>query len=342
MLCYLIRPIGFSESEHGNLEAILTIANGRLRENWRWTTNGPADVYLVAAESSLEWERHSAALPRDRLLACTLPGLNIDARWQIRREPLQLPSFRELTRMLDAIGAELAFGDLSTASSSDASKPAGPTSSDREAREEADDFYDPGKHLLGIIRDCLMDGVPRRLTARDGNYTVLIEPERGLCFVSDDKALPSSLLSASRDRIQEQRLGSEQLAHEISVMGSPGMAISDLVFIAALFGSRGRLWIGCRFDEPVRLKRWPDLRHLPQYMEYMGVMAFMSGNTADVKTIAARTGASVEKVINFHNACVALDLLDRGGEVSIREKALNPEIRRLYGKIAKRLQNNEA
>jgi hypothetical protein len=341
MSFYFIRPVGFPEDEYAKLEAVLTIAHSRLHDDWQCTADGPADIYLVTVESLREWNRHQAELPRDRLLACILPGLEIDgARWWIQRDPKHLPSLLALARTLNAIGAELASGDLSSAPAPvpGASKPVQVTLPAIPV-DDAGDFYDPDKHLIGIIRECLADGLPRRLTCGDESGAVLVEPGRGVCFVSGDNVLSSPLLSAPRDEIQVRRLDDGQLARDISAMGSRGRDLGDLIFLSALFGSRGRLWAGCRCDEPVRLKQWPDSRNLLHHVEFIGLMAFMSSNTADVNAIAVRTGAPEDKVINFHNACMALDLLDRGGEVSIREKPVDPEMRTLYGKIARRLRS---
>jgi hypothetical protein len=339
---YSIRPVGFSKNEYTKFEAIMTIAQGRLYDEWQCIAEGPADIYLVTVESLQEWNRHQVELPRDRLLACTLPGFEIDgARWWIQRDPEHLPSLLALARTLNLIGAELASGNLSGAPISvkpETPKPMEAISPATPAND-ADSFYDPDRHLIGIIRECLADGLPRRLACEDKSGAVLVEPRRGICFVPGDDVLSSPLLSAPRDQIQVHRLGDEQLARDISTMNARGRALNDLIFLAALLGSQGRLWVGCRHDEPVRLKQWLDFRNLFHHMDFIGLMAFMNSNTADVNAIAARTGISIDKVINFHNACMALDLLDRGGEVSIREKPANPEMRSLYGKIAKRLQS---
>jgi hypothetical protein len=359
---YSLRPVGFPEKEQTLLESLLTLARGMLHDVWQWTTDGAADVYLVAVESLREWGHYQAEFSQDRLLVYAASDLEIDTPWLIRRNRESLPSLRMLAQMLNAISAELGSASVHLSLTSKTSIPAGATppaetavAAGLESRVKAgaknipassrvvvvaDGFYDPDKYLIGVIRDGLADGVPRRLTCADGGGgAVLVEPGREVCCVYGDKALLWPLLVAPRDRIREQRFSDKQPGDETAAEGSHEFTFGEVLFLSALLGSQGRLWAGCRHDEPVRLKQWPNLRHLPHYMDYIGLMAFMSSNTADVKSIAERTGASRDKVINFHNACAALDLLDRGGEISIREKSLNPDMRDLYSKIAKRLHN---
>jgi hypothetical protein len=413
---FFIRPVGFPENERAWLEAILTIGRGMLRDEWRWTTEGSADVYLVAVESRAQWERRRAELPPDRLVACILPGLEIDAGWRIKRAPERLPSLHELTRTLNCVSESLAarptvgagsvpfpaaeksgaveteagqvaaFGAavptpaetaqesipareatwVPPASAEDrvpvaeveeaipadsapvampAPQSAAPVSVNRHPERlhplpttaAGGDVYDPEEYLIGVVREALADGVSRWLACADGGGTLLIEPEHRMCFVPGDKALLWPILSAPRSRIEVQLLTRSELARETVAAHAHGLAIGDLVFLTALIGSRGRLWIGCRLDEPVRLRQWPDLKPLPHYMEYVKLAAFMSGNTADIRTIAEHTGTETDKVVNFHNACGALDLLERGGVVSIRRKPIDAGVRNLYQQIARRL-----
>ncbi|MGZ8218712.1 hypothetical protein [Methylomagnum sp.] len=327
MSSYTIRPIGFSDKEAASLEAIFTIASGRLRDNWRWAAAGTAHIYLAAVESPQEWEHYRQDFPGDRLLACVPPDLGIDAHWRIQRDPARLPSIQQLIQTLDAAGTELASG---SPLSPRASEPISPP-------EATDDNYDPARYLIGIVRECLADGLPRRLAGQESG-PLLIDPRSRLYFAPGDQTLWLPLLSTPRDRIQTQPLDERQMAAEAAAMESGGLGLDDLIFLAALRSSQGRLWTGCRLDEPVRLKRWPNLKSMSEYVDYIGLMAFMSNNRADLSAVAARTGNPLDKVIDFHNACMALDLLQRGGDTAIQEKPVNPAMRDLFGKIVHRLR----
>lgn len=382
MSSFSIRPVGFPERDYVWLEAILTIAGGRLHDNWRWTAEGLADVYLVSVESVSEWDRYLAELAPDRLIACAIPDLDIDARWRIDRDRGKLPALRDITQVLNAVGFDLGSSSFTAdargeapsrlratavpqpgtplapvkpeeiaveASSSTSflqgvSVPAGLKQPDADAPcaifTEAliDETYDPEQYLMGIVRECLADRVPRRLSCSDGGGTLLIDPERNQCLISGGKLALLPILSALRDGIEVTLLRHPELTQEAVAAHAHALAIDDALFLSVLLGSRGRIWAGCRFDEPVKLKQWPGFGHLPNSVEYLKLAAFMSGNNADVRTIAERTGIPEDLVINFHNACMAVGLLERGGEVAVRDKSINQNVRDLYEKIAKRLQ----
>lgn len=383
MSSFSIRPVGFPEREHASLEAILTIARGTLRDNWRWIAEGSADVCLVAVESKEEWRRYCNELSPSQLVACAPPSLDIEVPWRIDRDPDKLPPLRQVVQALNALGAAMvSAGGLPDATASRGSPHADtPPKSTFESRtlapeagnlglgksgtgpiirtfseapvppvpeqerindrfpvaDESGKFYDPDRYLIGIVRECLADGVSRRLSCADGGGTLLVDPERALCLVFSDNVALLPILSASRDKIQVQLLSQADLAEALAAHAQ-ALAVNDVLFLSALLGSHGRIWRGCANDEPVRLRQWPGLGHLPNSVEYINLAAFMSGNNADVQTIAERTGMPVGQVIDFHNACMAVELLDRGGEVAVREKSINPNVRALYQKIAKRLQ----
>jgi hypothetical protein len=77
MSIFIIRPIGFPADDHPGLEAILTLGRNRLRDEWRWSTEGAADVYLVAVESPEQWEKCRAAFPAAPLVACVPVNLEV-------------------------------------------------------------------------------------------------------------------------------------------------------------------------------------------------------------------------------------------------------------------------
>jgi hypothetical protein len=370
MATYSICPVGFPDKESTALEAIFTIASSRMRNHWHWVAHGNADVYMVWADSQEQWSGYQAQqLPKERMLAFILPGISLDARWQIQHSPGRVPSLRELIQALDAIGDELAAGvaasDEAEAMATDNPPPAqtAPPEATRAASlapellsvvplppavpapveptvtDSAAACFDPDRHLLGLIRLAQADGVPRRVVDEVSGAALLVDAAQEHFFAPGDSSAWLPLLSASRDHILAQPMDARQLEAEAAAAGFGMKALDDLIFLAALMGSQGRLWVGADTNVPVHLKRWPNLKSMPQYSDYVGLVAFMNGNTADLKTIAERTGLPLGKVIDFHNGCMALDLLEVRDATEIREKAVNPALRSLFGKIAQRLRD---
>ncbi|MGZ8249762.1 hypothetical protein [Methylomagnum sp.] len=374
MACLFVRPVGFTEAQHSWLESLFTIAQSRLRQDWRWLADGPADAYLAAVESADQWTAYSAEFPPDKLVACATPHLEIEAEWRINSAPEKPPGLSELIRVLNAMGAKLTGATETVETTPPAAyppqvahpaeppappdqapaqptpiaeviekRPAHPFIEPRlSVAAEDETVYDPEHYLPGIVRQSRADGVPRRLVCDDGGGTLLIDPDPKLYFVPGDKIALWPILSEPRQRIEVHLLSHEGLTREVLGIRARGIALDELVFLAVLLGSRGRLWAGCRPDEPVRLKRWPDLKnlsHFPDSVDYVRVAAFMGGNTADLSTIVANTRISEEKAINFHNGFEALGLLERGGEASVRQPAADAQDRDLYEKIATRLKS---
>lgn len=365
MATYSICPVGFPNTEGTALEAIFTIASSRMRGHWHWVANGSAaDVYMVWVDSQEQWNSYQAQYPHQRMLAFSLPDVPVDARWQIQHSPGHVPSLRELIQALDAVADDLAAGWVSDEPESMAvdnpfpvppgtitaaplaneslsvtppsPEPTAPVQSTALAGDDA--CFDPDRHLLGLILQAQTDGVPRRFVDPVSGAALFVDAAQDHCFAPDDLAAWLPLLSASADRILVQPMDSGQLEAEAAAADFAMKALDDLIFLAALMGSRGRLWIGVDIARPVHLKRWPNLKAVPQYSNYVGLVAFMNGNTADIKTIAERTRIPLGKVIDFHNGCLALNLLETRDAIEIHEKAVNPALRSLFGKIAQRLR----
>lgn len=361
MAIYSIYPAGFPDQESTALEAIFTIASARMRDDWRWALTESADVYMVRVDSPEQWSRYQARYPSKRMLAFRPLHVSVDARWQIRYLPGQVPSLRELIQLLDAVGDELA-ADVAAADgppsgrfvppeaamapppaqepqSAASPSPAPPEPPRPIVTDVSGMCYDPAHYLLGLIRQAQADGVPRRLVDETSGAALFLDAGQNRFFAPAEVAAWHPLLPATKAQILVQPMDIRQLEGEAAAAGCTMRALDHLIFLAALMGSQGRLWIGASLDAPVRLKRWPSLRSVPDYSDYVGLVAFMNGNTADLKTIAKRTGVPLGQVIDFHNACMALDLLEIRDTMEICEKAVDPALRSLFGRIAQHLRD---
>jgi hypothetical protein len=348
MSCFFVQPVGFTEQQLNWLESLFAIAQNRLRDHWWWTAHGQADAYLVVVESLSQWQSYLAEFPQDRLVACVVPGVDVDALWAIPRTKDAPPSLHELIKVLDAMGAELGSSvsilkgrqnNPMPALAPEAPKAIAATAPPEPVNDSH--VYNPEFHLPGILRDAQADGIPRRLLCDDGG-ALRIDPDPKLYFAPGDKIALWPILSAPRGQISVSLLSHADLAGQVAAIRSHGMALDELIFLSVLLGSKGRLWIGCSPEEPVRLRRWPDLKNLSQFpdaREYIRLATFMSTNTADIKTIVSHSGIQEEKVINFHNGFESLGLLDRGGSISLEEKSGDPKAHKLYEKIAARLKS---
>ena len=188
--------------------------------------------------------------------------------------------------------------------------------------------FNPAVHFLGLLKKAISDGIARRCSMTDGPqivisprqmtyYSASISPAelRALClaqpFDLQIEALPNWSPEGGQETIQVGRMRMRtQSANALAGLASK--PLGELLWLAAVSASNGRLLQGCRADEPVRLKQWPDLALLKHHGGYLQLAQFMQANSADLLTVAKRTGVPLSDVYEFHNACAMLGLVERG------------------------------
>jgi hypothetical protein len=94
---------------------------------------------------------------------------------------------------------------------------------------------------------------------------------------------------------------------------------------------------GKRSHDVVRLKRWPDFSRLSNDRGLLPLAAFMSGNAADLHTVAKHTGIPMEQVVDFHNACAVLDYLEYLPEQRLQKRPVSEQERTTFRRISKSL-----
>lgn len=198
--------------------------------------------------------------------------------------------------------------------------------------------FNPSFHFLGLIQKSMMDGTVRRCTL-PGSPEVYLVPGENLYYTAASRveALEALCLAAPFDLAVEAlpdwrghggketvRAGRMWLRKQAP--GTPSnlsaRPLPELLWYAALCASRGQLLRGCRADDPIRLKRWPDFSVLPHRESFMALAGFMAEESADLMTVAERTGVALAEVFDFHNACATLGLIERGNVFEPQEYLL--------------------
>jgi hypothetical protein len=85
------------------------------------------------------------------------------------------------------------------------------------------------------------------------------------------------------------------------------------------------------------LKHWPQVAHLPSYREFVKIAGFMNHNAASLESIAGHTEAPLGKVIDFHNACEVMGVIERHVPEELVNKPKEGCVKDLYRKISSRL-----
>jgi hypothetical protein len=349
---------GFTEAEQSNLLAILTLSERALKAAWTFTPfMDSADIILVSLNTDAGREFWRQCPQDHRFVACTQDDEGGEARWKLRLSPQSPPSRQALLQLFNALGDFLAQAPpastaLPTPPTPEAASPATPPALPPLPEPEApcpapaqaapapgsDELFAPQSCLLGILQEALRSGQNLSLIApSQPQILVCTETQSfysvvGVEALSDFCALPAQAIQASPlTRAEIERLSQERKMSR--------QALDELLWLAALYGSQGRLLQGCAADTVLHLKHWPQVSHLPHYRAYLRVAAFMNQNAADLAYIAAATGMPLATVYDFHNACEILGLLERGIEPFLKKKEVNGALRNLYRMISTRLSH---
>ncbi|SMF95336.1 hypothetical protein SAMN02949497_2697 [Methylomagnum ishizawai] len=189
--------------------------------------------------------------------------------------------------------------------------------------------FNPSFHFLGLIQKALSDGIPRRCSmpacpevyivpTDKAYYTTApnVQALRELCLAAPFdlmvEPVPDWRPDGGKEAVQAGRLWMRKPKAETAAPSLPARPLQELLWYASLSASHGQLLHGCRADDLVRLKRCPDFSILPHSEHDMTLAVFMMEESGDLLTVAEATGIPLAKVFDFHNACAALGLIERG------------------------------
>ncbi|MCX7097277.1 MAG: hypothetical protein NTV43_05150 [Methylococcales bacterium] len=192
---------------------------------------------------------------------------------------------------------------------------------------EQANVFNPADHLLGLLVSAKADQQARRCVLA-GQAPLYIAPDQGSYYSEADSAGIATFCSAPLTQLDIALI--ENSGEEVVQVGRmvvrrkkeggipkmPARPLSELIFRAAFYASQGRLLAGYKPATPVRLKAWPDkdlLKESAAIKEeryFFLLAAYMTTNTASLPDIAAATQLQLAQVINFHNACAIIGLLE--------------------------------
>ncbi len=196
-----------------------------------------------------------------------------------------------------------------------------------------DPTFSPKQYLLGHIQATMREGLPRKYSL-SGCADIVVLPEKKLYYSSTKLENLKAILQAPADKIKVSLIDLKKLDNIMDQLLAKSRPIDDLLWCAALFGSKGRLLSSANPDEIIRLKYWPDIAHLPDYAQNLPVSAFLNGNSANLQTIAEQTKTPLPVVYNFYNACETLGFLEKGIPEHIQDKPEQTPDKDLYNNIS--------
>lgn len=367
---FFLSTVGFGELGEQTLQALLTLSERALASPWQYVKNvalaHAALVCMDSPEGENFWRDQTSSYPSMFFVACSSQEV-ADAKWKLSLPSSQLPSRKELIELLNAMARQI--GEGAAAKPPPTRKPgvSGPSAKPVRLPEQPKAHatpsptglaagaaqatykpktptqqpgFDPAQYFLGLLQTAIA-AAKDTIFVLPGQIWLVATPktQRYYSALSGDKL--QVLLSATPGEIQLRQLPVEKVLESPWAKDVSEHPLDELLWHAALASSGGRLLLGKHPEDIVRLKQWPQVAHLPSYRKFLRIAAFMNHNAASLQTIAERTGAPLESVFDFHNACAAMGLIEASEQADMADKPPSSEARDLYRKISSRLARAE-
>ncbi|MBI3560882.1 MAG: hypothetical protein HY080_04110 [Gammaproteobacteria bacterium] len=118
-------------------------------------------------------------------------------------------------------------------------------------------------------------------------------------------------------------------------------SLHNLLWLAGIGCSQGKILPGHAVDIPVKLRAWPNFTRHTFIAEHLKLAAVLAKQAMTLRQLSTVTALPLSDVINFYNAAYAVDLIEfkrpTAAAPSNTAAPSNPEKQSLFAKIAKRL-----
>ena len=351
----------FNIKQYENFSAILTLSVMSLHDNWRLVDEKEATVIFVASETSLtqvQWDEIQASYPHTILVAYSDNLKLLNVKKELLTPLARLPSRSDLIVLLNEIAVELDEKSKKTETSilSEAFdtteieniKPTEGVTYDlidevviNESNEPTvkteNRYFLPNDYFLGFVLESIK-GEQAYACKGDNGTLIYLDPQQKKYFYSIEKKALKALFLMPSKKFTLIKL--TQLEIKQKTQGMTAHTLNDLLWRATINASQGRLMEGFEFNDVIHLRHWPDIAHIKMVDNYLIIAAFMTRNTVDLETIIGHTEQQRGDVVDFHNGCHILGLIDRGKAFSLNSKPVSDKLRQLRGRIFETLRLN--
>jgi hypothetical protein len=139
------------------------------------------------------------------------------------------------------------------------------------------DYFQPGDYVIDIIRRAVANQQCIRVHS-EGRGTLLLLPKRGEYIA--EFADPAQFFTTAARQFQVDVLETEPAA--LPRGAAHGRNIDELMWNAAFHASDGRLMDGCRRDDVVQFRHWPNLTRLPVTPNTTRIVALLTRHPTSI------------------------------------------------------------
>ncbi len=173
----------------------------------------------------------------------------------------------------------------------------------------------PESRLLGLILNIIEGGKTTRIHHQD--YPELrLFPDNGWFIFTEELDSYPDMFREPADSFSIDVL-EEEIKDEL-ISGRLPQSLWKLLYTAALFGSEGRLLDHLQHEKPFYLRHTPYFGMIPHTADHIAIAEYMVNYCSDIESISNDTRIDFETVIDFCNACDAIQLL-KNSDVSDSE-----------------------
>ncbi|MDD5277222.1 MAG: hypothetical protein PHR16_14215 [Methylovulum sp.] len=318
-----LKMIGFSHIEKIRFSAILTLAESRLKQKWKTTEHIPADFYLIKECLIPQMDEHEMLkhLPRQQcvFIRRTPDDPSVEEH-QFYWGKEDNPSLQYLTEFFNKLG------------DNDNTPPPPADSQPIPIPETC--FFNPQQGFLGHLLAPATTPLTFKLTNQHAGIVLLVDTEQNSYYSNSSLEQLEPYFFATTE-LQVANISAQQLQAASASQALKERPLTHLLWFTAFTCSQGKPIQGYQQSDIVHLKRWPDI-NLPGCKRLIKLAAYMHSNAVDLATAQANTGAPIEQIYNFYNACKVIGLIAHSEHTDVHEKTINDEQKQLLEKIGKR------
>lgn len=165
---------------------------------------------------------------------------------------------------------------------------------------EDDEIFHPDDYLLGIVRRAVTDEQDVVITLPAvGDLRVL--PRRGEYFTSFAEDQMKQFCCRPANAYTVKKLGARE-AEGFGKAAGLGRNLDELMWHTAICASRGRLMQGCRRDDVILLRHWPNLTRLTATPNAVRISALLTRYPTSATVAHRLLGIPAAELNAFYSA----------------------------------------